>query len=237
MIPKVIHYCWFGSKSKPKSVSKCISTWEKYLPDYEIREWNEKSFDVNSMLFTKEAYSSKKYAFVADYVRLYALYTEGGIYFDTDVEVLRNFDDMLDKPAFIGYESLNIIGTAVIGATKGSLFIKELLDYYEETHFDIKLLVANTQIVSDILKNHGVDLNNKCAILKDYLYIYSLDYFIVKSFYEFEYYFSENSYSIHHCNASWFSLLGRLRLIILSKIGKKGRKMYFRIAHMIKNRI
>ena len=101
---KVIHYCWFGGKPLPKLAKKCIKSWKKYLPDYEIKEWNEKNFDINMCPFVKGAYENKKWAFVADYARMYALYNEGGIYFDTDMEIINNVDFLKEKDVFIGYE-------------------------------------------------------------------------------------------------------------------------------------
>ncbi|MEI3219550.1 MAG: glycosyltransferase [Lachnoclostridium sp.] len=100
MIPKVIHYCWFGRGKMPELANKCIESWKKYCPDYEIIEWNEDNFDINCCPYVKEAYESKRFAFVTDYVRLYAMYTQGGIYMDTDVEVLRNLDEFLIHQGF-----------------------------------------------------------------------------------------------------------------------------------------
>ena len=97
MIPKVIHYCWFGRNPKPVSVQKCIESWKKYLPDYEIREWNNTNFEAMSVKFTAEAMAKKKYAFVSDYVRLHALYKYGGVYLDTDVKVLKSFNNLLNN--------------------------------------------------------------------------------------------------------------------------------------------
>ena len=105
MIPKIIHYCWFGGKPKPELAEKCIESWKKFCPDYEIVEWNEGNFNINSNLYVKQAYEAKKYAFVTDYVRLYALYTQGGIYMDTDVMVLKPLDEYLNHEAFSGFES------------------------------------------------------------------------------------------------------------------------------------
>lgn len=102
MIPKVIHYCWFGGNPLPKSAQKCIALWRKYLPDYEIKEWNENNFDVNIIPYTAEAYKAKKYAFVSDYARFWILYKYGGLYFDTDVEVIKNMDDIISKGPFMG---------------------------------------------------------------------------------------------------------------------------------------
>jgi len=105
MIPKVIHYCWFGRGKMPQLAQTCMESWGKYLHDYKLKLWDEDSFDINSVHYVKEAYQSRKFAFVTDYVRLYALFNEGGIYMDTDVEVLKSFDDLLYLPAFSGYES------------------------------------------------------------------------------------------------------------------------------------
>ena len=104
MIPKIIHYCWFGRNPRPASAKKCIASWRKYLPDYEIKEWNEDNFDVNIIPYTQQAYEMKKYAFVSDYARFWILYHYGGLYFDTDVEVIKSFDDIVDKGAFMGLE-------------------------------------------------------------------------------------------------------------------------------------
>lgn len=104
MIPKIIHYCWFGGKEKPESAQKCIKSWKKFFPDYEIKEWNESNFDVNMIPYTKAAYEAKKYAFVSDFARFWVLYHHGGVYFDTDVEVIRNMDDLLAKGNFMGCE-------------------------------------------------------------------------------------------------------------------------------------
>lgn len=105
MIPKIIHYCWFGRGPLPELAQKCIASWKKYLPDYEIKEWNEDNFDVNIIPYTAEAYQAKKYAFVSDYARFWILYQYGGIYFDTDVEVIRPMDDIISKGNFMGFET------------------------------------------------------------------------------------------------------------------------------------
>ena len=118
-IPKKIHYVWMGGKEKPKAIKKCMKTWKKYLKDYEIIEWNEHNFDINSHPFVKKAYENKKWAFVSDYVRAYAIYNYGGIYLDTDVFVIDNIDQLLDNKAFVGYEHPDYPFTAVFGAEKG----------------------------------------------------------------------------------------------------------------------
>lgn len=127
MIPKIIHYCWFGNKPKPDFVKQCINSWKKYLPDYEIREWNDEDLKHCNNLYVQEAYKAKKYAFISDYFRLYALYNRGGIYFDTDNEIFKPFDEFLNLDFFSGYENWNgYISpfTAVVGAKKGNKIIK-----------------------------------------------------------------------------------------------------------------
>ena len=135
MIPKIIHYCWFGGNPLPKSAEKCIKSWKKYCPDYEIIEWNESNFDINSNQYVREAYENKKYAFVTDYVRLYAMYNYGGIYMDTDVEVLKPLDCFLDNHAFSGFESSGYIPTGLMASEKEFPLFRELLKYYGNRAF------------------------------------------------------------------------------------------------------
>ena len=138
MIPKIIHYCWFGGNPLPKSAIKCINSWKKFFPDYEIKEWNESKFDVNMCLYTKEAYERKLYAFVSDVARFYILFHEGGIYFDTDVEVIRCMDDIIERGAFMGIEDYNFLGNPCpqinpglgMGAEKGNAFLHKMLEHY-----------------------------------------------------------------------------------------------------------
>ena len=147
MIPKVVHYCWFGRNPLPESAVKCIESWRKYMPDYEIKEWNEDNFDVNIIPYTAEAYSVGKYAFVSDYARFWVLYHYGGIYFDTDVEVIKPIDDIVEKGAFMGVEDMfkvmpdDLVGYPMvapglgIGTPAGTDFFKQLLDFYEGIHY------------------------------------------------------------------------------------------------------
>lgn len=135
MIPKIIHYCWFGKKEMPELAYKCIESWKKHLPDYEIYLWNEDSFDLNLNRFCREAYICKKFAFVTDYVRLYALYNFGGIYMDTDVEILKNIDQFLETPAFSGFETESDIPTGIMGSEKLGKWAEEQLEYYNDISF------------------------------------------------------------------------------------------------------
>ena len=135
MINKQIHYVWMGRGEKSDLIEMCISSWKKYLPDYDVIEWNEDNFDISSNRYVWEAYKHKKWAFVSDYVRLYALYEHGGIYLDTDMEVLKPIDIFLSHGAFSGFESARYIFTGIMGAVKNHPWIKELLHYYEDRSF------------------------------------------------------------------------------------------------------
>lgn len=135
-IPKVLHYCWFGGAPKPKNIQNCIRSWKKYCPDYEIIEWNEQNFDVSQSLYTRQAYDARRWAFVADYARLKILYEQGGIYMDTDVELLRPLDDLLAYPAFFGFQHNNEVATGLsFGAEARSPVVKALLDDYDSLPF------------------------------------------------------------------------------------------------------
>ena len=135
MIPKIIHYCWFGGNDKSELVERCISSWKKYCPDYKIIEWNENNYNVNKNKYTKYAYERQKWAFVSDYVRLYVIYKYGGIYMDTDVEVVKNLDKFLKYESFSGFESTKYIPTGIMGGEKNSRWIKYLLSYYDNKSF------------------------------------------------------------------------------------------------------
>jgi mannosyltransferase OCH1-like enzyme len=208
LIPKIIHYCWFGPGEMPELSKRCLESWNHYLPDYKIIEWNEESFDINSNLFVKQAYESKKYAFVADYVRLYALYHHGGIYLDTDVEVIKNLDCFLTHPVFIGFENINFIGTATIGSIQGHPWIRRLLEYYKNRSF-IKEngtmdLTTNVFTISEICdKEFNWKRDNNFQILKDGVHIYPNDYFCPKDYFTSNITLTKNSHTIHHFEGSW----------------------------------
>lgn len=174
MIPKKIHYVWVGGKEKPKNIKKCMKTWPKHLKNYEIIEWNEDNFDIKSHPFVDAAYKAKKWAYVSDYIRMYAIYNYGGIYLDTDVLVLDNFDDLLSDKAFVGYENSEFPFTAVFGAEKHHPFIKKILDYYDSLdayNFDFEN--NNTISVSNILiKEYGCKTGNIKQTLKDGIVVY-----------------------------------------------------------------
>ncbi len=192
MIPKVVHYCWFGRNPLPESAVKCIESWRKYMPDYEIKEWNEDNFDVNIIPYTAEAYSVGKYAFVSDYARFWVLYHYGGIYFDTDVEVIKPIDDIVEKGAFMGVEEIckvdpeDLVGYPMvapglgIGTPAGTDFFKQLLDFYEGIHY----LNEDGSIIPGTVVAHTTRLLVEAGLQKSPdlqhvagLWIYPEDYF------------------------------------------------------------
>ena len=179
----------FGNGEKSDLIKRCMESWRKYLPDYEIREWNESSFDLNFNKFVRQSYDAKKYAFTSDVIRLYALYKEGGIYLDTDVEVFKPLDEFLNEKAFTGFESIGFPVCATMGAEKGNPIIKELLDYYNDKDFEIK---TNTVIMSEILEKHGIDRNKNEIQRVDGITIYPREYFN-----------DRNGYTQHHFKGSW----------------------------------
>lgn len=207
-IPKIIHYCWFGKGEKNELIKRCIESWKEYLPDYKIIEWNEENFDVESTLYTRQAYQKKKWAFVSDYVRLYALLEYGGIYLDTDVEVIKNLDFLLENEAFIGYEDEKLLQTAVIGSKKDNKWIKIILNIYNNKRF-IKLngeldCTPNVKIITDVLKEKfKLNLLKGYQTLNDGVVVYPKEYFCPKVWKTNEIMITKNTCTIHHYDGSW----------------------------------
>lgn len=215
MIPKKIHYCWFGHGEFSPLMKKCIKSWKKYCPDYEIIEWNEDNFDVNSTVWTKEAYEAKKYAFVADYVRLKVLYEQGGIYLDTDQELIKPLDPFLKHEAFMGFLDVKldgdglcntgVIGAGVIGA--GHDLIGEFYHYYDDRAFLVNGemdKLPNTDWMTEILKNHGLVMNNQRQCVNG-CEIYPRTYFCPTSAVSIENDTTKDTVAIHHWAMSWRS--------------------------------
>lgn len=205
-IPKIIHYCWFGNNPKPELVLKCIESWKKYLPDYEIREWNDNDLKSCENRYVKEAYEAKKWAFISDYFRLYALYNYGGIYLDSDNEVFKSFDDFLDLEFFSGFDNWHGIVepfTAVVGAQKHNKIIKDLLDEYNDIPFikpDGEMdLTTNSVRVRNYFKSKYNLLppynGSEKVVLEKNCVLFPYNYFCL--------YEGDNTYAVHHFNASW----------------------------------
>lgn len=230
MLPKLIHYCWFGKNPLPPLALQCIESWKKFFPDYEIIEWNEDNFDVNMVSYTREAYQEKKYAFVSDYARFWILHKYGGLYFDTDVEIIKPMDKIVNLGAFMGVENESSLENRIfvapglgMGSYKGDSILKELLDYYSILHFinvdgsyNLKTVVEYT---TEILHEH--DLKNSCKIQKcGNFYIYPKEYFnpmtpsgIIN--------IKQNTYSIHHYAGTWIPFSMKFKKAIIKFCGNK----------------
>lgn len=241
MIPKIIHYCWFGGKEMPKLAKKCLKSWEKYCSDYKIMCWNEDSFNINSNQYVKEAYENKKFAFVTDYVRLYALYNYGGVYMDTDVEVIKPIDKFLENKAFSGFESTNLVPTGIMASEPKLEIFKELLDYYtdkkfinEDGTFD---MTPNTKTISSILEKKGLVKNNEYQTVANFTF-YESDYFCPIDCTTKEKKVTKNTYTIHWFSGSWLPPKEKLKLKIYSILGKIcGEQRAKKIIYSIKGKI
>lgn len=217
MIPRIIHLCWLSGDSYPPKIEKCLKSWKRYLPDYEVILWDTNRFDLESSLWVKQAFENKKYAFAADYIRFYALYYFGGIYLDSDVEVIKPLDDLLDLPYFIGAEKAGTPEAAIIGAEKGCDWIKQCLDYYDNRSFiredgslDIRKLpeIMNEQIIQ--LKPVRVLSLDESKEIRTYdfskeVLVFNDAYFSPKVFDSREVELTPYTYAIHHYQNSWFS--------------------------------
>lgn len=207
MIPKVIHFCWFGRGPKNDLAIRCIESWKRILPDYKLKEWNEDNFDLNQNQYVKEAYESRKFAFVTDYVRLYALYNEGGVYMDTDVEVLKSFTPFLHHKAFSGFETDGNVPTGMMAAEKGSIWIKDLLDGYKYRKFILNNgqfdMTTNTKVITQYMLSKGLVLNNTYQDFPDLCTMYPAEYFCPKDHRTGKIKCTKNTVCIHHFAGSW----------------------------------
>lgn len=209
MIPKIIHYCWFGGKSIPKLEKRCMGSWRRVLPDYKVMRWDESTFDVYGNPFTAAAYKAKKYAFVADYVRLYALQKYGGIYLDTDVEVVKSFDDLLHYGAFGGFETPLVMQTGVLAMVAENLIFKEFFEVYEHISYEVddngnNKTLPNSAILAQVLSKHGLKLDNSRQSIGG-MEIFPQDYFCPIDQATREIVVTPNTYAIHYLSGSWFS--------------------------------
>lgn len=239
MIPKKIHYCWFGRGKMPELAIKCINSWKKHLSDYELILWNEDNFDITCNPFVKEAYEAKKYAFVTDYVRLYALYHHGGIYMDTDVEVLKPLDEFLKHRAFTGCENKNMCVTGTMGAEAKHPWIDLLLDNYTNKKFvlgDGRLNIQpNTQIITEITINKFSWSNeNTYQVLKEDLNIYPFDYFCAKNWRDGKVYITDNTVTVHHFSGSWHTKTDKFKNRIKNLIGPRGTQLIINVKEKVK---
>lgn len=235
MIPKIIHYCWFGHGKKSKLIEKCIKSWKDVCPDYEIIEWNESNFDINICPYVSGAYKKGKWAYVSDYARFYILNKYGGIYLDTDVELLKSLDPLLGQEAFTGFANEKIVSTGLILAGESdNWFFHEVLKTYENDVFiddDPEKIVAIGRRVTPILENNGLLLNGEKQTI-DNLTVYPPYYFNptngdirVKP--------DKRAYSIHHYAATWFPKKKKLLNTIRRFIGSKNMEKYYALKEKI----
>lgn len=237
MIPKIIHYCWFGGKPLDEKSKKCIESWKKYFPDYEIIQWNESNFNVNEIEFMKKAYDNQKWAFVSDVARLLIIYEYGGFYFDTDVEIIKSFNDIIDD-GFEGYFGLehDLLPNSGLGfgAIKHQKVIKELIDVYKNLDYDRYSeelgKVACPIVTGDLLRKKGFKNKNQIQFISD-IKIFTCDYFDPINYQNGKVSLTNNTHSIHWYNASWQELNEKIEQEKLRKLNsifgiKLGEKIY-----------
>lgn len=210
MIPKKIHYCWFGRGKKPYLIRKCLKSWQRIMPDYEIKEWNEDNFDVNVIPFVKQAYEERKWAFVADVCRFYACYKEGGIYLDTDVEVFKRLDKFIEhrffagteyRPREVGVDHVSVDASA-FGCEKGHWYAQECFNWYSDKPFlcnDGSVSGGVVQnVASLILEKYGYEREDRQQIVRDVV-IYPSTVFTNK----YDDHDKVDTYTLHHFDGSW----------------------------------
>lgn len=228
MIPHIIHYCWFGGSPLPELAHKCIASWKKFFPGYEIKEWNESNYDVRKITYIAEAYNAKKYAFVSDFARFDILYQFGGIYFDTDVEVIKSLDDIIARGAFAGVERAGDAGSLAAGlgiaSPAASPVYKEILDSYLQCSFYRKdgsmNLMTVVDRVSAIFKKHGLKDSDEIQTVAG-VTVYPSDYFCPINPATGELKITENTRSIHHYAATWTIPLRKKYMELRNKLSKK----------------
>lgn len=208
MIPKIIHYCWFGGNPLPELAEKCIVSWQKYCPEYQVKRWDESNFDINCCDYVREAYNAKKWAFVSDYARLYVLVKYGGVYMDTDVEVIKNIDAFLNNHAFSGFEKEDAIPTGIMACEKDFPLFGQLLSDYDNRHFSLPNgeydMSTNVEAITSHLLKKGLILNNTLQVIDGFA-LYPKDFFCPKNYETGKIEITENTCTIHHFSASWHS--------------------------------
>lgn len=212
-IPKIIHYCWFGGKPKPKLAEKCIRSWKKYCPDYEIIEWNENNFDIASApLYVRQAYEAGRWAFVTDYVRLKAMLEMGGIYMDTDVEVIKPLDPYLKHKGFAGYESPQQVQTGLMACEKDFPLFQEFMNYYHTASFlnedGTQNTTTNVKVLTELCARYGLRRDGTLQTVADFT-VYPTDYFCPVDFDTEKLHKTKNTVVIHWFAASWHTEVER----------------------------
>lgn len=241
MIPKIIHYCWFGRGKKNDLFYQCLKSWKKYFPDFKIIEWNEDNFNVNQNAYAKEAYEAKKYAFVSDYARIKIIYDYGGIYFDTDVEVLKDMHGILQKGAYIGCELFGQVQTGLgFAAEPHNMMVGRMLEQYNNLHFKLSNgynMVPCGKYNTKPFFEDGWSGINEITKIKD-MNIYPTEYFAPFNYLTGEVKITSNTYTYHHGNASWLPdyerNLFQLKKKLVKKFGQKiGKIIYYIIKFFV----
>lgn len=239
MIPKIIHYCWFGGNELPDTVKECIASWEKYCPNYEIKRWDESNYDVNKNQYTREAYLNKQWAFLTDYARLDILYNEGGVYMDTDVEMIKSIAPLVEDGPYMAFEQRGRVNTGVgFACEPGNIIVGENKKYYEEKNFQDKNGQFKPEIcvkiTTKLLIEHGLKYTEDRQQLLDGLTVYPTSFFSPKKMGTERINITNNTYAIHLYESSWYkgpSFVKKFqyRLIILKEFVKYEvlkRKLY-----------
>ena len=243
MIPKIIHFCWLSEECFSKKIQRCINSWHSHLPDYEIIHWNTKNFNIHCNKWVEQAYNSGDYAFVADYVRFYALYTIGGIYLDSDVEVLDSFDKLLNYKTFFGYEYTGLPEAAVVGSENQAAWLKNALDYYESNNF-LNADGSKNRVIAPLIMKYAFEKEYNFKLCDDEkiheinrTLILPYEYVSPKNGFSGMIYDSENTICIHHFNSAWLkpgiilTIKKYMHIFLIRFLSKKGYNKY-----MYKNR-
>lgn len=230
-IPKIIHYCWFGGEELPDTTKTYMESWKKYCPDYQIKEWNESNFDINSCRFVKEAYEKKKWAFVSDYVRFYAMYTEGGVYVETDAEILRPIDELLGHGAFFGLAGDDTT-LSLCGTEKGHPVAKDIIDLYKEKHFvkddgSLNTVIINKELFDLLVRKFGLPVDKKdYQVLKYNTSVYPEEFFFSYDYVTGLTNLNDKLFVRHYGNGSWLDEKDRKKLDYQHKyVQRYGRKI------------
>ena len=242
MIPKIIHLCWLSGDEFPPLIKDCIASMYKNLPDYEVKIWTKDNFDINSVVWVKEAFESKKYAFAADFIRFWALYNYGGIYLDSDVEVLKSFNEFLNCESFIGFEYLNIPEAAVVGSEKGCESIKDCLDWYngksflsESGEFKNDVVPLLVKIVLEKKFNMRIVDDGKIQKLSG-INLYPFNYFSPKNYFTGKIKVYKNTVCIHRFASAWGPNEKRRWTLVVHNITicLFGKKLHDRLFRFVK---
>lgn len=239
MIPHKIHYCWYGHSEMPQLAKECMASWHKVMPDWEYKLWNEDNFDINSTPYTAEAYASGKYAFVSDYVRLWALKHEGGVYMDVDFEVYKPFDDLLYHHAFAGFEGSKHLPVmmGICASEADGEWVTEMLEAYRDRHFlrpdGTPDLTTNVQFITSLMAANGFRQDGTEQEYKD-LHIFPVDYFSPRHT-TGEYIRTENTYCEHKGLGSWSTHAKGWKGTIQTIVGKKNMTRLIKLKRRIEN--